>query len=393
MWNALPPSPGRACSREQQRATDIFASRYPLDKPGAHSVWCDLVLVERGYYPLLARSVVVVLTQDKLFLRVAATAFTFTIYFRDVLQLRYVVPNDVVELHVRLPDASSSPPVEGHHTDGCATQRLYRVAVTERHTGVGAQLFRTLVASLFLPSPQCVAEETFTDDAVFAYLVDQPCSMLPQHLLDRSGLREIEWVERTPPIPLSTPSARSSANSVMPPPLPPPPPLCGPANSAVIPPSGDDGAGVTTASAALPSYSTTTGHLHKIYVAASPAFWKLPRSASPTRQRDLPLTWPCVREQTSLPHAENDATVHGALPVNSPSTSQPPYTGHRAHNETPPAHNLTPDIADTNSRESSLAAGVYDQRFLAAIASAPSSRTSLRTDRTLKVQYGPITSG
>ena len=434
-------TPGRIRGREQQHAAAMFPGGRTPDKPGDHSVWCDLVLIERGCYPLLARGVVVVLTEDKVFLRVAATAFTFTVHLQDVVLVRHVVPKDVVELHVCLPDASrtaSQQPTDhfeqnypgfssSSSSPTTAAQRLYRLTLTDHDTLLCARLFRTFVDLLPLPSQQqqqrAVAVETFADDAVAAYLVEQPCSILPLDLLDCAGLREIEWVEDAWATPTAAAAATSatSVHHVAGPSTPcaPPHPYNEPARNAVV----TDGS-----AAALLAHEASTGHLRTIYVAPSPSFWRLARHASTSHPQEGRLKWSTARGQTSLPQPEVQRILQGgplpadvawpfsspaslsssssssfvhpqahwepALASPSPASSQPAQASFHSPSQKPrPTRRSTQETVAMSSRKSSLMADMCGLRPLVAPASAPSSHTSQNTDRTLTVQYGPVVSG
>lgn len=405
MWNTRPLSPGRTGGREQQREADAFARGRPPNRPGEHSVWCDLAMVERGYYPLVARGVVVVLTEEKVLLRVASTAFTFTVHVQDVVQVRHVVPKSVVELHVRLPGAAGVS----------APQRLYRLAVTEHLPGMSAQLFHTLVNQLPLPFQRRAAAETFTDAAAADYLVEQPRSLLPPELLDDAGLREVEWIEAAQLGCSKTAPAVFFASPATPPPLP------GPFESA--PATANHPFNVSAlqesrraAASTPPAAAVSTGHLRKIYVAPSPSFWRLPKHAAPVPRQDCNLTWSSARGQASLPQAEVPVTntvpfLSESLASSSPRPPTPSLTfpavrtpvsyhlntrsGRQVHRRGEPLthFNTAQELVNMSCRESSLMADVCGLRSLAAPTSSPSSRASQQTDPMLRVEYGPILSG
>ncbi|KPA79054.1 hypothetical protein ABB37_05587 [Leptomonas pyrrhocoris] len=248
---------------------------------------------------------------------------------------------------------------------------------------MAAQLFRALVDVLPAPSQrQDIAEETVVDDAVFAYVVDRPRSMLPTDLLDRAGLREIEWMESAQQKPLNTP----------------PPPSCETASNIGVSSRKnncrDDAA---DASAALPGPSTSTGHLRIIHVAPSPSFWRLPRQAFPAPRHDVHRTWSCAQGQTSLPLEPITPTRDGVpLPVHlatpsptRPAVSMPARTVPRVHRTTTSAHPFRQDVVEMSSRESSLLADLCGVRHRAAPTSASPSRASLPCECALRVQYGP----
>ncbi|KAK7195746.1 hypothetical protein NESM_000505200 [Novymonas esmeraldas] len=325
---------------------------------GDHSLWCDLVLVEVGCRPVEATAVVLVVTSTKVLLRVAATGFTLTVYLRDVVQVRRVGPANAVELHVVVP-ATAAPHGRASHGTSAVVHRLYRV----RPSGCGGDRGRAcgelfhLLSSALPPSLQPWCEEADVDDAVAWYLQPDACAMLPPELLEQAGLRE--W--SSDPYTWNTGATRTAADRSASPPV----------------WRGEDTPTAHAAASARrrplapmhladATHEDNTGHLRTIYVAPSPSFWRLPRSA----QR--------------VPHERPASAVAGVADWAATAAMH-----------TRPTQVSSDANSSIDSREPPMAALQDERRHRrrAVPASAPSSPSWMPTQPPLHVEYGPITSG
>ncbi|CBZ27373.1 conserved hypothetical protein [Leishmania mexicana MHOM/GT/2001/U1103] len=412
-------SPGDTRSRGQRDA-DLFAHRQPSSGTGKHSLWCDLILVEAGFRPLEARNVVLVITRSKVLLRVVATGFALAIHLQDIVQVRHVVPAHAVELHVEVPSVASP---EDHNHPGpekwcaMATNRLYRVYPKERgrdSTSACAQLFQ-LITSLLPAHVQQASEESDLDDAVAWYERVDACSMLPYHLSEEVGLRELDSVSYSlPHLSSSASVTRSEAFHAEARPHPPTRRQARFALSLV-----GSCRGFRAPSELFDDIDMAmVPHLRQIYVVPSPSFWRLLKASSPSTPSHLlsheRWTPPRLHHNVSAEWASRSASLSSStrqqhhtlrLTPESPSTffamAAPASRYQLHHSETrnqEPTHSSPAVGVGMGRREPSLTAGMCSLRPLTTrtppFLSSPSARSSWRAaQRPVNLEYGPTTSG
>ncbi|AYU79129.1 hypothetical protein, conserved [Leishmania donovani] len=412
-------SPGDTRSRGQREA-DLFAHRQPSSGTGEHSVWCDLILVEAGFRPLEARNVVLVITRSKVLLRVVATGFALTIHLQDIVQVRHVVPARAVELHVEVPLAAS--PEEHNHPGPerwctVAKNRLYRVYPKEcgrYSTSACAQLFQ-LITSLLPAHVQQASEESHLDDAVAWYERVDACSMLPYHLSEEVGLRELDSISYSlPHLSSSASVARLAAFHAE---ARQHPPTRRQARSALS--LGSSCRGFRAPSDFFDDADMAMApHLRQIYVVPSPSFWRLPKASSPSTPSHL-----LSHERWTPPRLRHDVSAEAASQSASSSTSTmqrqhalrrtpespgtffattAPASRHQLHQSekrNQQSARSSPAVGvGMSRREPSLTAGMPGLRPLTARAppflSYSSARFSWRgAQRPANLEYGPTTSG
>ncbi|CAJ1025562.1 hypothetical protein, conserved [Leishmania lindenbergi] len=415
-------SPGNTRSRGQREA-DRFAHPQPSCEKGEHSVWCDIRLVEVGFRPLEATNVLLVVTCRKIFLRVVATGFVFTIHLEDIVQVRHVVPAHAVELHVEVPSPAS---LEDHKLPGCekwyvpATHRLYRIYPKQRGSGSSssacAQLFQ-VITSLLSAHAQQASEESDLDDAIAWYERTDACSMLPYHLCEEVGLRELESASYAlPHIAFAAGVTRLSATHAE---VQQHPPTWRQAQSAL--PLASSCSGLLAPGGLFGELGVDVpGHLRRIYVVPSPGFWRLPKASSPSAPSDL--LWHGRRAPDHL-HCDASSEMISRYASTSAITMQRQHTMGHTHEprdtlvatgapasyyQLQPQHGASQHEQPTpssshmgvgmNNRESSLMVGMcgLHPRAIPAPPLSLSSRaqsSSPRARQPVSLEYGPTTSG
>lgn len=193
---------GRALSPACAHAIDPY-HRYPLflptDRPGHHSVWCELALVEAGCRPVAARNVVCVVADTKLFLRITATGFLFTILYTDITSVRHIVETGTVELHAAI--APLSREAMGEAGMLRPPQRLY--VLRPKHATEGEQLYAVLLGQIPREAQQ-QSKQLHVGQSTLMAREGTTRSLLTDELLRATGLEELAT-------PLS-PSSRSSGS-------------------------------------------------------------------------------------------------------------------------------------------------------------------------------------
>ncbi|GET88885.1 hypothetical protein, conserved [Leishmania tarentolae] len=413
----LSPVDARSCG---QREPDLLTHFYPSSDTGEHGIWCDLIFVEVGFRPLEARNLELGITRSKVFLRVAATGFTFTIHVRDVAQVRHVIPAHAIELHVEVPSAAS-PDDHSHRSreKSCtvATNRLYRVYPKE--SGFGSsnaceQLFQ-LITSILPAHVQQVSEESDLDDAVAWYERVDACSMLAYYLSEEVGLRELGSVSHFSPHSCSLASRSRSAALH---------------SESQLHSSARRQArsarSLTSSCRGFPAPSnllddvdrSASPSLHRIYVAPSPSFWRLPKAFSPlTRShclshergtpprphRDVaaevastsaaPLTFTKQRQHTLRLTPESTSTFFA---VTAPTLAHQPHPVETRSQQ--PTHSSRDAGVSMRRRASSLTARMCGLRrhhgTKTVISIVFTAQSSWRhPQQSVAIEYGPTTSG